>query len=76
MKTLREWRQERMMSTRDLAKAAGISDKTLIQVERGRQRPQWRTMRSLCETLGVQPRDVTEFAAVLNAADPGEQEAA
>jgi DNA-binding XRE family transcriptional regulator len=72
MKTLREWRQERLMSTRDLAKAAGISDKTLIQVELGRQRPQWRTMRRLCETLRVQPRDVAEFAAVLE----GEEAAA
>ena len=72
MKTLREWRQERMMSTRDLAKTAGISDKTLIQLELGRQRPQWRTMRALCTALGVTPREVVEFAAVLE----GEEAAA
>ncbi len=75
MKTLREWRRERMLSTRDLAKVAGISDKTLIQVELGRQRPQWRTMRALCTALGVTPRDVAEFAAALDA-DQGQQEAA
>lgn len=74
MKTLREWRQERLMSTRDLAKAAGISDKTLIQLEHGRQRPQWRTIRALCTALGITARDVSEFAAVLD--EPGEEEAA
>ena len=72
MKTLREWRQERMLSTRDLAKTAGISDKTLIHVELCRQRPQGRTMRAWCTAFGVTPRDVAEFAAVLE----GEEAAA
>jgi DNA-binding XRE family transcriptional regulator len=64
-----------MLSTRDLAKNAGISDKTLIQIELGRQRPQWRTMRALCKALDVQPRDVAEFAAVMDS-EPGHEEAA
>jgi DNA-binding XRE family transcriptional regulator len=74
-KNLREWRQERLMSIADLAAAAGVSTKTLVQVEHGRQRPQWRTMRALCKALDVQPRDVAEFAAAMDA-EPGHEEAA
>ncbi len=75
MKTLREWRRERLMSLDDLAAAAGVSNKTLVQIEHGRQVPRFRTIRRLCETLKVEPRDVAEFAAALDA-DPGEAEAA
>ena len=66
MKTLREWRLDRMMSVRELAKAAGLaSHKTIVDIEHGRLRPQYRTMRGICEALGVSGNDVTEFAAVL-----------
>lgn len=74
MKTLREWRQDRMLSMRDLERESGVSLKTINELEHGRQRPQWRTMRALCTALGITARDVTEFAAVLD--EPGEEEAA
>ena len=75
MKTLRQWRQERLMSTRELAKAAGVAQKTIVQTEHGRHRPHYRTMRLISEALGVTARDVAEFAAALDA-DQGQQEAA
>ena len=65
MRTLREWRTERLWSVRDLAEAAGVSTKTVVQLEHGRQRANYRTMRRVCEALGVEPRQVAEFAAAI-----------
>jgi transcriptional regulator with XRE-family HTH domain len=65
MRSLRSWRIERLWSVRDLAKRAGISTKTVIQLEHGRQRPTFRTMRRVCAALGVEPHEVSEFAAAL-----------
>jgi transcriptional regulator with XRE-family HTH domain len=73
MKTLREWRRERLMSMRELEQASGVSLKTINELEHGRQRPQWRTIRALCTALGVTARDVAEFTAVL---EQGEEAAA
>jgi DNA-binding Xre family transcriptional regulator len=61
-KTLREWRADRLISVEDLARAAGVSNKTIVQLEHGRQTATFRTMRRLCGALNVQPGDVTEFA--------------
>lgn len=72
---LREWRRERLLSLDDLAAAAGVSNKTVVQIEHGRQLPRFKTMRAICAALDVQPRDVTEFAAALDAG-PGHDVAA
>ena len=64
-KSLREWRTERLWSVRDLADAARVSTKTVVQLEYGRQRPNYTTMRRLAEALKVEPREITEFAAAL-----------
>ena len=64
-KPLREWRTERLWSVRDLADAAGVSTKTVVQLEYGRQRPNYTTMRRLSEALQVEPREIAEFAAAL-----------
>ena len=65
MKPLREWRTGRLWSVRDLATAAGVTHKTVIQLEYGRQRASYGTMRRISEALGVEPSEITEFAAVL-----------
>ncbi len=65
MRTLREWRRERLLSLADLATAAGVTEKTIGEIERGRARPQLRTMRKVTEALSVDPKEVTEFAAVI-----------
>ncbi len=70
--TLREWRTARLLSLDDLAAKAGVSNKTLVQIEHGRQQPRHRTMRRLCAALGIDdPRHVVEFAAALTAAAKG-----
>ncbi len=65
MKSLRDWRTERVMSVRDLAQRSGVSTKTVVQLEYGRQRANYKSMRAISEALGVEPGEVTEFAGVL-----------
>lgn len=65
MQTLREWRIARLMSTRVLADAAQISNKTLIDIEHGRRRPQYSTISKLSAALNVEPLEVQEFAESL-----------
>ncbi len=65
VKSLREWRSERLWSVRDLAAAAGISTKTVVQTEHGRQLPTFRTMRRVSDALAVEPGEIAEFARAL-----------
>ena len=62
MKTLREWRTERLQSIRELAAAAGVTHKTLIDLEHGRRRASYETMRKLSQSLGVPAGEIAEFA--------------
>ena len=65
MKPLREWRAARLMSSKALAAAAGVSNKTVIQIENGRQLPTFRTIQRITAALGVEPAEVEEFAAAI-----------
>jgi transcriptional regulator with XRE-family HTH domain len=65
VKPLREWRYERLLSLDDLAAKAGVSNKTIVQIEYGRQVPKFRTIRRISDALGIPPSDITEFAAVI-----------
>lgn len=65
MRPLREWRVERLLSVRALASTAGVSTKTIVQLEAGRQLPTFRTMRRITEAMGVDAADVTEFAEAM-----------
>lgn len=63
MQTLREARIERFLSIRDLAAQAKISPRTVVEIEAGRFTPRFATIRKLATTLGVEPGEITEFAA-------------
>lgn len=65
MTTLREWRARRLLSSKALAEAAGVSNKTIIQLEHGRQLATFRTIQRLSTALGVSPEEVEEFAAAI-----------
>jgi len=65
MKPLREWRAARLMSSKTLAIAAGVSNKTIIQIEHGRQLPTFRTIQRITDALGVEPAEIEEFAAAI-----------
>lgn len=55
-----------MLGVKALAKRAGVSNTTIIHIERGEQVPVYRTIGRLSVALGVEPREVTEFAAAID----------
>ena len=65
MKPLSQWRAERLMSIKALAAAAGVSNKTVVQIEHGRQLPTFRTIHRITTALGIEPGDIEEFAAAI-----------
>ena len=65
MQSLREWRIERLLSLAALAEQAGVTQKTIIDIEYGRRRPHYATIGKLSRALGVEPADVTEFVTAL-----------
>ena len=65
MKSLREWRIERLLSLAVLAELSGVTKKTLIDIEHGRRQPHYGTIAALSGVLNVAPTDVTEFAEAL-----------
>ena len=67
MRTLREWRDIRGISYRDLAERAGVARWTVTRIESGRfSRINWSTMQSIVDALGVETHEVTEFAGAEN----------
>ncbi len=65
MKTLREWRTSRLLGTQALSEKSGVTKKTIIQIEHGRQLPRFGTIQKLSQALEVEPGDVTEFAQAI-----------
>lgn len=65
MRTLREWRVEKMLSVNTLARLSGVTKKSIIDIEYGRRRPHYQTMADISRVLDVTPREIAEFAAVL-----------
>jgi transcriptional regulator with XRE-family HTH domain len=61
MPTLRELRLGNTLSQRDLAREAGVTQKTIVDLELGRVEPHLKTMRKLAAALGVDPLEVEEF---------------
>ena len=65
MRTLREWRALRLLSTKALAARAGVSNKTIVQLENGNGLPIFRTIARISAALGVPPGEIAEFAAAI-----------
>jgi transcriptional regulator with XRE-family HTH domain len=55
---LKELREDRAFSVRDLAQAAGISTDTITALEKGRRKAWPRNVRKLADALGVEPREL------------------
>lgn len=66
VKTLRAWRTERLLSVRRLADLAGSSNKTIVQLENGRQTATFTTIDKISRVLDVEPREVIEFARAID----------
>jgi DNA-binding XRE family transcriptional regulator len=67
--SLRELRLRKMWSQRDLAREAGVTQKTIVDLELGRVEPHLKTMRKLTAALGIEPLEVAEFQQAI--ADKG-----
>jgi transcriptional regulator with XRE-family HTH domain len=55
---LRELREERFLSHRELAQRAGVSPTTVLRIENDEGDTQRRTVRKLAAALGVEPREL------------------
>ncbi len=58
MNSLREIRRKHCMSQKDLAKISGVTEQTIVNIEKGRHLPMFVTMRKLAKALNV---DVTDL---------------
>ena len=75
MPSLRELRAARLLSVRALAERASVSPRTIVQIEAGRLTPRFVTMRKIATALGVEPAEVSEFAAAIQQAAEGKDAA-
>ncbi len=57
-KKLRSLREGKFLSHRELAKNAGVSPTTVLNLEVGKVEAQRRTVRKLAEALGVDPAEL------------------
>jgi transcriptional regulator with XRE-family HTH domain len=55
---LRELRENRAFSVRDLAQEAGVSTDTITALEKGRRKAWPRNVRKLAAALGVNPQEL------------------
>ncbi len=72
-RSLREWRMERLLTIRDLARVAGVGAVTVSRIEDGVRVPRSATIQRIAAALGVEPRMVVEFRAA--AIHPDDREA-
>ena len=61
VRALRAWRAERLLTIRDLARAAGVAPSTVYLIEAGRTTPRPSVMRRIAALLGVEGHEVVEF---------------
>ncbi len=57
---LKELRERKLLSQRELAALSGVSRTTLARLESGEDEPQPRTVRKLVAALGVEPAELWE----------------
>ena len=55
---LSEWRLRKVLTQRELAELAGVTQSTVALIEAGRQSPRPTTVRKLAKGLGVRPEDL------------------
>ena len=58
MRRLKELREERALSMRELASRSGVAHQTIYRLEHGQRNAHPRTVRHLAGALGVEPREL------------------
>ncbi|MDP9358887.1 MAG: helix-turn-helix domain-containing protein [Chloroflexota bacterium] len=58
---LREWRERRLLTQRELAEKVGMSVGQINRIERGVHRPRLSTVRKLTEALSVSADEIIEW---------------
>ena len=76
MPTLKEARAARLLTVRGLAERAGVAFSTVHLIETGKSVPRFEVIEKLSRALGVEPAEVDEFAAAIEAAGQGKAAAA
>ncbi len=72
---LRMIRRRRLHTQKTLAAAAGVTIRTITEIEAGRSRPRIETIRKLCDVLKVDPLEVAEFATAIESGPHAERPA-
>jgi transcriptional regulator with XRE-family HTH domain len=65
MVRFRTQRQTRLLSIRDLARIADVSPQTIQNIEAGKRMPRPSTMVKIAGALGVEPKEIDEFAEAI-----------
>ena len=60
---IRELRQRKLLSQRELAEKAGVSETTIVKLELGATRPQPRTLRKIAAALGIGAEEMADIVA-------------
>ncbi len=68
MPTLRETREDRLLTVRELAQRAGVAPSSIYLIETRRATPRMPTVRRLATALSVDPEAVAEFRQAMEAA--------
>lgn len=68
MPSLREMRAGRVLTVRALAERAGVSTRTIVLIEGQKSVPTFHTIQCLSRALAVEPTEVDEFRAAIQAA--------
>ena len=55
---LKELREARFITQRELAARAGVTQATIVRLEQGRHWPTFTTIRKLAAALGVEPAEL------------------
>jgi len=74
--TLREARAARLLTIRGLAKHAGVAVSTVHLIETGKSVPRFVVIQKLSAALGIEPQEVSEFAAAIEEIASGKARAA
>lgn len=61
---IRGLRQRKLLSQRELAERAGVSETTIVKLELGATRPHPSTLRKIADALGISAEEMAETVAI------------